>query len=123
MSAARPLTATLLEFGRQGLAVPVLLLVMLSMLVLPLAPLVLDLLFSFNISLSLVVILAVIYVKRPIDFAVFPTVLLAATLLRLALNVASTRVVLLQGHTGPAAAGQVIRAFGSFVIGGNYAVG
>ena len=123
MSAARPLTDTLMEFGRQGLAVPVLLIVMLGMLVLPLPPMVLDLLFTFNISLSLVVILAVIYVKRPIDFAVFPTVLLGATLLRLALNVASTRVVLLEGHTGPAAAGQVIRAFGSFVIGGNYAVG
>jgi flagellar biosynthesis protein FlhA len=123
MSAARPLADTLVEFGRQGLAVPVLLLVMLAMLVLPLPPLVLDLLFTFNISLSLVVILAVIYVKRPIDFAVFPTVLLAATLLRLALNVASTRVVLLEGHTGPTAAGQVIHAFGAFVIGGNYAVG
>ena len=123
MSAARPLSDTLMEFGRQGLAVPVLLIVMLGMLVLPLPPMVLDLLFTFNISLSLVVILAVIYVKRPIDFAVFPTVLLGATLLRLALNVASTRVVLLEGHTGPGAAGQVIRAFGSFVIGGNYAVG
>ena len=123
MSAARPLSDTLMEFGRQGLAVPVLLIVMLGMLVLPLPPMVLDLLFTFNISLSLVVILAVIYVKRPIDFAVFPTVLLGATLLRLALNVASTRVVLLQGHTGPGAAGQVIHAFGSFVIGGNYAVG
>jgi flagellar biosynthesis protein FlhA len=123
MSTARPLSDTLMEFGRQGLAVPVLLIVMLGMLVLPLPPFILDLLFTFNISLSLVVILAVIYVKRPIDFAVFPTVLLGATLLRLALNVASTRVVLLEGHTGPAAAGQVIRAFGSFVIGGNYAVG
>jgi flagellar biosynthesis protein FlhA len=123
MSAARPLADTLMEFGRQGLAVPVLLLVMLGMLVLPLPPIALDFLFTFNISLSLIVILAVIYVRRPIDFAVFPTVLLGATLLRLALNVASTRVVLLEGHTGPAAAGQVIRAFGSFVIGGNYAVG
>jgi len=96
---------------------------MMSMIVLPLPPVLLDLFFTFNISLSLVVILAVIYVKRPLDFAVFPTVLLGATLLRLALNVASTRVVLLEGHTGPAAAGQVIHAFGSFVIGGNYAVG
>ena len=123
MSAARPFSDTLMEFGRQGLAVPVLLLVMLAMLVLTLPPMLLDLFFTFNISLALVVILAVIYVRRPLDFAVFPTVLLAATLLRLALNVASTRVVLLQGHTGPAAAGQVIHAFGSFVIGGNYAVG
>src|SRR5579871_2183318 len=123
MSAARPVSGTLMEFGRQGLAVPVLLIVMMGMLVLPLPPFVLDLLFTFNIALSLVVILAVIYVKRPVDFAVFPTVLLGATLLRLALNVASTRVVLLEGHTGPTAAGQVIHAFGAFVIGGNYAVG
>jgi len=123
MSSARTISDTLVEFGRQGLAVPVLLLVMMSMIVLPLPPVLLDLFFTFNISLSLVVILAVIYVKRPLDFAVFPTVLLGATLLRLALNVASTRVVLLEGHTGPAAAGQVIHAFGSFVIGGNYAVG
>jgi flagellar biosynthesis protein FlhA len=123
MSAARPISDTLMEFGRQGLAVPVLLLVMLAMIVLPLPPVLLDLFFTFNISLSLVVILAVIYVRRPLDFAVFPTVLLGATLLRLALNVASTRVVLLEGHTGPSAAGQVIHAFGSFVIGGNYAVG
>jgi flagellar biosynthesis protein FlhA len=123
MSAARPISDTLMEFGRQGLAVPVLLLIMLAMIVLPLPPVLLDLFFTFNISLSLVVILAVVYVKRPLDFAVFPTVLLTATLLRLALNVASTRVVLLEGHTGPSAAGQVIHAFGSFVIGGNYAVG
>jgi flagellar biosynthesis protein FlhA len=123
MSAARPISDTLMEFGRQGLAVPVLLLVMLSMIVLPLPPVLLDLFFTFNITLSLVVILAVIYIKRPLDFAVFPTVLLGATLLRLALNVATTRIVLLEGHTGPTAAGQVIHAFGSFVIGGNYAVG
>ncbi|MFO1376416.1 MAG: flagellar biosynthesis protein FlhA [Steroidobacteraceae bacterium] len=117
------LGATLIDFGRNGLAVPVLLLVMLGTLVLPLPALVLDVLFTFNISLSLVVILAVIYVRRPLELAVFPTVLLAATLLRLALNVASTRVVLLHGHTGPGAAGQVIESFGQFVIGGNYAVG
>ena len=117
------LGATLVDFGRNGLAVPVLLLVMLGTLVLPLPALVLDVLFTFNISLSLVVILAVIYVRRPLELAVFPTVLLAATLLRLALNVASTRVVLLHGHTGPGAAGQVIESFGHFVIGGNYAVG
>jgi flagellar biosynthesis protein FlhA len=123
MSAARPISDTLMEFGRQGLAVPVLLLVMLSMIVLPLPPVLLDLFFTFNITLSLVVILAVIYIRRPLDFAVFPTVLLGATLLRLALNVATTRIVLLEGHTGPTAAGQVIHAFGSFVIGGNYAVG
>jgi flagellar biosynthesis protein FlhA len=117
------LSESLIDFGKQGLAVPLLLMVVLAMMVLPLPPLLLDLFFTFNISLSLVVILAVIYVKRPLDFAAFPTVLLAATLLRLALNVASTRVVLLHGHTGPAAAGHVIQSFGEFVIGGNYAVG
>ncbi len=119
----RSAAAMILEFGRNGLAVPLLLLVMMAMFVLPLPPLALDVLFTFNISLSLVVILAVIYVRRPLDFAVFPTVLLAATLLRLGLNVASTRVVLMQGHTGPAAAGEVIESFGSFVVGGDYAVG
>jgi len=119
----RALGTMLLEFGRNGLAVPVLLLVMMAMIVLPLPPVVLDILFTFNISLALVVILAVIYVRRPLDFGVFPTVLLGATLLRLALNVASTRVVLLNGHTGPGAAGEVIESFGSFVIGGDYAVG
>jgi flagellar biosynthesis protein FlhA len=102
---------------------PVLLLLMLAMMVLPLPPLMLDVLFSFNISLALVVLLAGVYSRRPLDMAVFPTVLLLATLLRLALNVASTRVVLLEGHTGTDAAGQVIRAFGDFVVGGNYAVG
>ena len=86
-------------------------------------PIILDVLFTFNIALSLVVMMAVFYVARPLEFGVFPTVLLLATLLRLALNVASTRVVLLHGHTGPSAAGHVIEAFGNFVIGGNYAVG
>ncbi|MFO0334553.1 MAG: FHIPEP family type III secretion protein, partial [Pseudomonadota bacterium] len=100
-SGSRSLTATLIEFGRQGLAIPVLLLVMMAMLVLPLPPWLLDMLFTFNIALSMVVILAVVYVKRPLEFAVFPTVLLAATLMRLGLNVASTRVVLMDGHTGP----------------------
>ncbi|MFQ5635982.1 MAG: flagellar biosynthesis protein FlhA [Gammaproteobacteria bacterium] len=87
------------------------------------APVVLDALFTFNICLSLIVILAVIYVLRPLDLAAFPTVLLIATLLRLALNVASTRIVLLNGHTGTGAAGKVIESFGDFVVGGNYAVG
>ncbi|TAK52395.1 MAG: flagellar biosynthesis protein FlhA [Gammaproteobacteria bacterium] len=113
----------MLDFGRSGLAVPLLLLLTVGMMVLPLPPLLLDVLFTFNISLALVVILAVVYVRRPLDFTVFPTVLLAATLLRLALNVASTRVVLLHGHNGPGAAGAVIESFGSFVIGGSYAVG
>ncbi len=106
-----------------GLGIPLVLLIMLSMLVLPLPPFLLDLFFTFSISLSMVVLLASIYVTRPLDFSVFPTMLLFATLLRLALNIASTRVVLMEGHTGTAAAGEVIEAFGEFVIGGNYAVG
>lgn len=108
---------------RVGLGLPIVVLALLAMVVVPLPPFLLDVLFSFNISLSLVVILAVVYILRPLDLAVFPTVLLAATLLRLGLNVASTRVVLLYGHTGTDAAGAVIEAFGEFVIGGNYAVG
>jgi flagellar biosynthesis protein FlhA len=108
---------------RNGAGVPVLLMLMLSMMMLPLPPFALDLLFTFNITLSLVIVLAVIYAKRPLDLGVFPTVLLLATLLRLALNVASTRVVLLDGHNGSGAAGRVIEAFGDFVVGGNYAVG
>src|SRR3972149_12214857 len=88
-----------------GAGVPLLILAMLAMVVLPLPPLMLDALFTFNIVLSLIVMLAVVYVMRPLDFAIFPTVLLLTTLLRLALNVASTRVVLLQGHTGTDSAG------------------
>ena len=84
---------------------------------------VLDVFFTFNIALSLVILLATVYSERPLDFAVFPTVLLVSTLLRLALNVASTRVVLLNGHAGGDAAGKVIEAFGHFVVGGNFAVG
>ena len=117
------LAAPLGALRRAGLGVPFVLLALLAMVVVPLPPLLLDLFFTFNIALSIVIILAVVYVARPLDFAVFPTVLLGATLLRLALNVASTRVVLLDGHTGPDAAGKVIEAFGQFVIGGNYAVG
>ncbi len=106
-----------------GLGIPVLLVSMLAMMVLPLPPFMLDMFFTFNIALSIVVLLVVIYTTRPLDFDVFPTVLLAATLLRLAMNVASTRVVLLEGHTGASAAGNVIQSFGEFVVGGNYAVG
>ena len=120
---ARSVGLSLSEFARNGLGVPLLVMVMLAMMVLPLPPVLLDLLFTFNISLSLVILLAVIYVRRALEFAAFPTVLLAATLLRLALNVASTRVVLINGHTGSHAAGHVIAAFGEFVVGGNYAVG
>ncbi len=108
---------------RAGIGVPVGVLAVLSMVVLPLPPIVLDVLFSFNIALSLVIVMAVFYVARPVEFGVFPTILLLATLLRLALNVASTRVVLLNGHSGPQAAGHVIQSFGEFVIGGNFAVG
>jgi flagellar biosynthesis protein FlhA len=109
---------------RQGnLGIPLLLLVMLGMVMLPIPPFLLDVLFTFSIALSIVVLLVAIYALRPLDFAVFPTILLAATLLRLALNVASTRVVLLYGHDGGDAAGQVIKAFGEVVIGGNYVVG
>lgn len=109
---------------REGnLGIPLMLLVMLGMVMLPIPPFLLDVLFTFSIALSIVVLLVSIYALRPLDFAVFPTILLAATLLRLALNVASTRVVLLHGHDGHAAAGQVIQAFGEVVIGGNYVVG
>ncbi len=120
---ARSVGLSVGEFARNGLGVPLLVMVMLAMMVLPLPPFLLDVLFTFNISLSLVILLAVIYVRRALEFAAFPTVLLAATLLRLALNVASTRVVLINGHTGSHAAGHVIAAFGEFVVGGNYAVG
>src|SRR3990167_8451784 len=109
--------------GRGNLGVPLLLLVMMGMMMLSVPPFLLDLLFTFNIALSIVVLLVSIYALRPLDFAVFPTILLAATLMRLALNVASTRVVLLHGHAGGDAAGQVIKAFGEVVIGGNYVVG
>jgi flagellar biosynthesis protein FlhA len=111
------------ELLRTGIGVPVGVLAVLAMVVLPLPPIALDILFTFNIALSLVIVMAVFYVSRPIEFGVFPTVLLLTTLLRLALNVASTRVVLLNGHTGPQAAGHVIQSFGEFVIGGNFAVG
>ena len=107
----------------KGLGTPLLVLAALGMVVLPIPPLMLDVLFSFNIALSIVILLVAVYTRRPLEFAAFPTVLLLATLLRLALNVASTRVVLLEGHNGTAAAGHVIEAFGNVVIGGNYAVG
>jgi len=114
---------TLTDFAGNGLGILLLLMALLGMLVLPIPPFLLDLFFTFNITLSLVIVFAVIYVKRPMDFSAFPSVLLLATLLRLALNVASTRVVLLEGHQGPGAAGKVIESFGHFIIGGNFAVG
>ncbi|TBR09595.1 MAG: flagellar biosynthesis protein FlhA [Rugosibacter sp.] len=107
---------------RQMLA-PLLIVMILSMMVLPLPTFALDVFFTFNIAISIMVLLVAMYTMKPLDFAIFPTVLLVTTLLRLSLNVASTRVVLLQGHTGPDAAGKVIEAFGHFLVGGNYAVG
>lgn len=107
----------------KGVGTPLLVMAALGMVVLPLPAFLLDMLFTFNIALALMVMLVVIYTLKPTDFGAFPTVLLIATILRLALNVASTRVVLLEGHNGPDAAGQVIAAFGNVVIGGNYAVG
>ncbi|MGP1675572.1 MAG: flagellar biosynthesis protein FlhA [Burkholderiales bacterium] len=115
-----------LLFGNVGLraaAVPLLIIMILTMMILPVPPFLLDLLFTFNIALAIIVLLVSLYTLKPLDFAAFPTVLLMTTLLRLSLNVASTRVVLLNGHTGAGAAGKVIEAFGEFLVGGNYAVG
>ena len=109
--------------GSSALAAPALIIMMLAMMVLPLPAMLLDLLFSFNIALAIIILLTSLTTIRPLDFMAFPTVLLVSTMLRLSLNVASTRVVLTEGHTGPAAAGKVIEAFGHFLIGGNYTVG
>ncbi|MFA5243606.1 MAG: flagellar biosynthesis protein FlhA [Sulfuricella sp.] len=109
--------------GLKGLVGPVLIILILAMMVLPLPPFLLDLLFTFNIAIAMIVMLVSLYTQKPLEFAVFPTVLLVTTLLRLSLNVASTRIVLLEGHTGPDAAGKVIEAFGHFLVGGNYTVG
>ncbi len=122
-SASSVLQGVFVRFGQRQLAGPLLILLILAMMVLPLPPLVLDLFFTFNIAISVIVMLVAMSVMKPLDFSVFPTVLLITTLLRLSLNVASTRVVLLEGHTGPGAAGRVIEAFGHFLVGGNYAVG
>ena len=107
----------------KALAAPVLIVMILAMMVLPLPAFILDVLFSFNIALSIVVMLTSLYTVKPLDFMAFPAVLLISTMLRLSLNVASTRVVLTEGHNGPDAAGKVIEAFGHFLIGGNYTVG
>nr|WP_315491206.1 flagellar biosynthesis protein FlhA [uncultured Rhodoferax sp.] len=107
----------------QGASAPMLVVAILSMMVLPLPPLLLDVFFTINIAVALMVMMVAAYMIRPLDFAAFPSVLLLTTLMRLSLNVASTRVVLLEGHTGPGAAGAVIEAFGHFLIGGNFAVG
>ncbi len=111
------------NLSTMGLGAPLVIVMILAMIVLPLPPFLLDLFFTFNIAFSLIILLVVLYTNKPLEFAVFPTVILVATLLRLALNVASTRVVLMEGHNGGDAAGKVIEAFGSFVIGGNFAVG
>ncbi len=121
MSAAQGALAWVQPAGR--LAGPVLVLLILAMMVLPLPPFALDVLFTFNIALAMIVLLVSLNASRPLDFSVFPTVLLLTTLLRLSLNVASVRLVLMQGQTGPAAAGRVIESFGNFLVGGNYAVG
>ncbi|MEM6159007.1 flagellar biosynthesis protein FlhA [Erwinia sp. P6884] len=107
----------------QVMAGPVLILMILSMMVLPLPAFILDLLFTFNIALSIMVLLVAMFTQRTLEFAAFPTILLFSTLLRLALNVASTRIILMEGHTGGAAAGQVVEAFGHFLVGGNFAIG
>lgn len=109
--------------GSKAIAAPLIIIMMLSMMILPLPAIVLDIFFSFNIALSIIVLLTALYTVKPLDFMVFPTVLLVSTMLRLSLNVASTRVVLTEGHNGPDAAGKVIEAFGHFLIGGNYTVG
>ena len=117
------LLASARNLAHGNLGIPILLLVVLAMMTLPMPPLLLDILFTFNITIALIVLCVAVYTVRPLDFAVFPTILLVVTLLRLALNVASTRVVLLNGHEGTAAAGRVIESFGEVVVGGNYAVG
>lgn len=116
-------TATLPGMQWQKLAAPVLVIAILAMMILPLPAFLLDILFTFNIALAMIVLLISLYTLKPLEFSVFPTVLLITTLLRLSLNVASARIVLMEGHTGADAAGKVIEAFGHFLVGGNYAVG
>ncbi len=111
------------EVDWQILAGPILIVLILAMMVLPLPAILLDLFFTFNIALSIMVLLVAMFTRRTLEFAAFPTILLFATLLRLALNIASTRIILMEGHTGGAAAGQVIEAFGHFLVGGNFAIG
>ena len=117
------LTSLIDKNNLQSIAGPLLIIMILAMMVLPLPPFFLDVLFTFNIALSIIVLLVSLYTKDALDFVAFPTVLLITTLLRLSLNVASTRVVLMEGHSGPDAAGKVIEAFGHFLVGGNFAVG
>ena len=114
---------TVIKLLKGGLGTPVLILATLAMVVLPMSSWLLDIFFVFNIAISIVVLMVTILTKKPLEFASFPSILLIATLLRLALNIASTRVVLIHGHEGDDAAGQVIKSFGDVVIGGNYVVG
>ncbi|AXU94896.1 flagellar biosynthesis protein FlhA [Erwinia persicina] len=123
LAALLRLPANMKDTQWKVLAGPILILLILSMMVLPLPPFILDLLFTFNIALSIMVLLVAMFTQRTLDFAAFPTILLFSTLLRLALNVASTRIILMEGHTGAAAAGQVVEAFGHFLVGGNFAIG
>jgi len=117
------LKKTLGFLAEAKLGAPVVIIMMLALIIIPLPAFILDLFFTFNIAFSLIILLVVVYTVKPLEFAAFPSVILIATLFRLALNVASTRIVLLEGHNGGAAAGKVIEAFGAFVIGGNFAVG
>ncbi|MBD8724206.1 flagellar biosynthesis protein FlhA [Oxalobacteraceae sp. CFBP 13708] len=125
MTNSMKLPAWMSGLGAQGgkAAAPILIIMLLAMMILPLPAFVLDVFFSFNIALSIIVLLTALYTVKPLDFLAFPAILLVSTMLRLALNVASTRIVLTEGHTGGAAAGKVIEAFGHFLIGGNYTVG
>ena len=123
MNSIKKLTYLFSGTNVHSLAGPLLILMILGMMVLPLPAFLLDMMFTFNIALSIMVLLVSIHTLKPLDFAVFPTVLLLSTLLRLSLNVASTRIVLMEGHTGPDAAGKVIEAFGHYLVGGNYTVG
>lgn len=113
-----PATNWLSELKITLLAGPLLILMVLSMMILPLPPFALDIFFTFNISLAVMVLLVSMFTNKPLEFAAFPAILLFTTLLRLALNVASTRVVLIEGHNGGDAAGKVIEAFGQFLVGG-----
>lgn len=114
---------SLMRFKNFNFGSMLMIVAMLLMVIIPLPPFVLDLLFSFNITLSLIVLMVCLYVVRPLEFSLFPTILLVTTLFRLTLNIASTRIVLLHGNEGTSAAGAVIRAFGEVVIGGNFVVG
>ncbi|BDT60614.1 flagellar biosynthesis protein FlhA [Massilia varians] len=116
-------TSGLAARGASALAAPIFIVILLAMMILPLPAFVLDVFFSFNIALSVIVLLTALYTVKPLDFMAFPAILLISTMLRLALNVASTRIVLTEGHTGGAAAGKVVEAFGHFLIGGNFTVG